>query len=493
MHEAEASGVEPDILDEACKVLRQKERLQKAREALQKALLGDIDELRSAIQQGKAAGLPDEELAAALAKLEQMEAEAEAAERRAREEAEAAAEAERIREEERLAMLERAKKDQARDMLERALRSRDIDALRAAIDAGAKVGLDEELIDEAREALKEEEAKEEQLARMQSARNALTAAISSGNIDRLRDALERAAGLLEESELAEARRVLDELEKKASARAGLHEALQFGASLDEINESLRNAEVLTGDDADAADTLLIDEVKKKATQEMAKEVLEAALSSGDAEQIRQALLKAGEAGINANALQDAISTLQTLDRKAEAQETLQKALRNLENVEELRSAIDAAREAGLEVNEAEASLRKAEQRATAQQRLSNALNGSETSKFNVEALRAALEEAKEVEGIEENPALEAMVKEGERRLAQEEERAKLARTLQSLQQTGATGDLQSNKDLTSTRQDLSATQPSQPHDDDGAPSPAAQGSGKLQLMSTEEIGFLIAY
>ncbi|CAK9021392.1 Probable calcium-binding protein CML18 (Calmodulin-like protein 18) [Durusdinium trenchii] len=422
---AEGEGVEDSLLDEARRLLRQKEKLARAREALQRALgQGEINELRSAIEHGRANGLEEEELAAAEAKLKEME-EAEELERKRREEE--ADRAERVREEERLAMLERAKQDHAKDLLQKALGSRDMDALRAAIDAATKVGLDESSIDQARQALEEEEAKEQKLLEMQSARNALAAAVSSGDINRLQDALQRGASAgLEDSELDAAREALERCERRASARAALQEALKSGASLDQIHESLRKAEALGGS-GNEADALLIEAVKKKAAQEQAKKDLEEALSSNDVEKIRQALLKAGEAGLSANVLQDAIAELQRLERRADAQQKLQHELEasraHSTDVEKLRGAIEAASEAGLDVSEAEAALREVERRATAQRRLSNAMSSSPA---NLDALRAALEEAKEA-GLDGD-----VVKEAEKRLSQEEERANLTRTLQKM-------------------------------------------------------------
>ena len=82
----------------------------------------------------------------------------------------------------------------------------DPDALRGAIDTARKVGLPEEDLTEAIQALKDAEAEQEKTA----ARNALAAAITSGDIGRLRDALQRAADLgLDESEMDAARKALE--------------------------------------------------------------------------------------------------------------------------------------------------------------------------------------------------------------------------------------------------------------------------------------------
>lgn len=321
---------------------------------------------------------------------------------------------------------ERAKQDHAKDLLENALRSRDPDALRGAIDAARKAGLPEEDLAEAIQALKDAEAEQEKTA----SRNALAAAITSGDIGRLRDALQRAADLgLDESEMDAARKALEQAEAKAAARAGLHDALRTGASLADINASLQAAE--SAGLTDEADQLLIDAVKKKAAQEQAKRDLEEALSSKDPAKIREALVKAGEAGINANALQDAIAQLQALERKADAAQKLRKAMDGSDaDVDKLRAAIEAAAEAGLDASDAEERLQEAERRATARRRLSDAMQSGE-----LQALRAALEEAKEA-GLPDSE-----LKDGEGKLAQEEERANLTRTLQHMS---------TQKDMTST-------------------------------------------
>eukprot|EP00435_Cladocopium_sp_Y103_P056183 s11_g18.t2 len=418
LQEAEREGVEDALLEQAREVLRQKDRQDKAKEALQRAVSsGNMEELRAAIRQGQSVGLSDEDLADALAKLKELEEEEE---RRQKEEAE------RIREEERQALMEKAKQDHAKDLLETALRSKDPDALRGAIDAARKAGLPEEDLTEAIQALKDAEAEQEKTA----ARNALAAAITSGDIGRLRDALQRAADLgLDESEMDAARKALEQAEAKAAARAGLHDALKSGASLADINASLQAAE--SAGLTDEADQLLIDAVKKKAAQEQAKRDLEEALSSQDPAKIREALVKAGEAGISANVLQDAIAQLQALERKADAAEKLRKAMEGSDvDVEKLRAAIEAAAEAGLDATAAEERLQEAERRATARRRLSDAMQSGE-----LQALRAALEEAKEA-GLSDSE-----LKDGEEKLAQEEERANLARTLQHMS---------TQKDMTST-------------------------------------------
>ena len=432
LREAELEGVEDSLLEKARDILRQKEREDKAREALKRAVSsGNMEDLRAALQQGQALGLTDEDLAEASAKLKELEEE----EQRKRQE-----EAERVREEERQAMLERAKQDHAKDLLHTALGSKDVDALRGAIDAARKAGLPEEDLTEALETLKDAEAEQEKSA----ARNALSAAISSGDIGRLRDALQRGAEVLDESELEAARTALQEAEAKAAARKGLQDALKSDASLADINRSLEAAEAANL--SDEADQLLIEAVKKKAAQEQAKKDLEDALLSQDPSKIREALVHAGEAGISANVLQDAISQLQTLERKADASEKLRKAM-EASDLEKLRSAIEAAAEVGLDTHDAEEHLHELERRATARRRLSDAMKSGE-----LQALRAALEEAKEA-GLPESE-----IKEGEGTLAREEERANLTRTLQHM---STQKDLAStlNGSLDATNKDLADTKP----------------------------------
>ena len=125
-----------------------------------------------------------------------------------------------------------------------ALPSKDVDALRGAIDAARRSGLPEEDLTEALETLKD------------ATRNALSAAISSGDIGRLRDALQRGAEVLDESELEAARKALQQAEAKAAARKGLQDALK----------SLEAAEALSLFEADEADQFLIEAVKKKALE-----------------------------------------------------------------------------------------------------------------------------------------------------------------------------------------------------------------------------------
>ena len=432
LQEAELEGVEDSLLAKARDILRQKEREDKAREALKRAVSsGNMEDLRAALQQGQALGLTDEDLAEASAKLKELEEE----EQRKRQE-----EAERVREEERQAMLERARQDHAKDLLHTALGSKDVDALHGAIDAARKSGLPEEDLTEALETLKDAEAEQEKSA----ARNALSAAISSGDIGRLRDALQRGAQVLDKSELEAARKALQEAEAKAAARKGLQDALKSDASLADINRSLEAAEAANL--SDETDHLLIEAVKKKAAQEQAKKDLEDALLSQDPSKIREALVHAGEAGISANVLQDAIAQLQTLERKADASEKLRKAM-EASDLEKLRSAIEAAAEVGLDTHDAEEHLHELERRATARRRLSDAMKSGE-----LQALRAALEEAKEA-GLPESE-----IKEGEGTLAREEERANLTRTLQHM---STQKDLAStlNGSLDATNKDLADTKP----------------------------------
>ena len=212
-------------------------------------------------------------------------------------------------------------------------------------------------------------------------------------------------------DVAEAEEVLRGLERRGAARRALQEALN---GLGDLEQSLLEAESLH---LETSEKELMDAVRSRVAQDAAKRGLEEARATGDAVEIRKALLKAEELGIGGLDVQDAMADAARL----EALEAL-KSAQSSDSSEALRSAIDVAASLGLDTSEAEKRLAELQRKDTAQRRLTEALASGD-------GLRAALEEAKEV-GLEAEALEEASEK-----LKQEETRKQLTRTLQSLGDT----------------------------------------------------------
>ena len=406
--QAEAAGVSALLLDDARELLRRCEQQLKAMEDLRQAMsTGDMAELRAAIRQGQAAALPAEDLAAAMEKLAQLE-ETEAQQQKEEEH--------RQKELERQAMLEEARREHAAEMLRDASSSRDVDALRAAIAAANKAGLDTEAeaLATARQILGEEEAKA-------AARSSLEAAIASGDLERLREALSRAESAgLDEPSLGAARKALKETEAQAAARRGLREVLEASRSAPKGLEAVLQAALSAGLGGTEADAALLAAVRQRAAEEAVRERLAQAMSGGDAEELRRALDAAIQTGLTGQVLEEARSLLQTLVAREAAKKELKDAAGS-GDLDRLRAALESAE--SLELGESDKEgvtqkLRELERRATASRRLKDAMDSGEA-----QALRAALEEAADAGVTEHLDAARAA-------LAQSEERAQLARTLQ---------------------------------------------------------------
>ena len=200
--------------------------------------------------------------------------------------------------------------------------------------------------------------------------------------------------------MAEAEEVLQGLERRAAARWALQEALNGRGDLE---QRLLEAESLHLEED------LMKEARSKVLQDAAKRGLEEARATENAVEIRKALLKAEEFGIDVEDAKAQLAQLEALE-----------ALLVAESLEALRSAIDVAASLGLDVGAAEERLAELQRKDMAQRRLTEALATGD-------GLRAALEEAKEV-------ALESL-EEAEEKLKQEETRKQLTRTLQSLSDT----------------------------------------------------------
>lgn len=200
--------------------------------------------------------------------------------------------------------------------------------------------------------------------------------------------------------MAEAEEVLQGLERRAAARRALQEALNGRGDLE---QRLLEAESLHLEED------LMKEARSKVLQDAAKRGLEEARATENVVEIRKALLKAEEFGIDVEDAKAQLAQLEALE-----------ALLVAESLEALRSAIDVAASLGLDVGAAEERLAELQRKDMAQRRLTEALATGD-------GLRAALEEAKEV-------ALESL-EEAEEKLKQEETRKQLTRTLQSLSDT----------------------------------------------------------
>ena len=299
---AELAGVSALLLDDARELLRRREQQSKAMQSLQNAVMsGDMAELRAAIRQGQAAGLPADSMTAAMEKLAELE---EAESRKQQQEAE------RQRELERQAMLEQARKDHAAEMLAEACKSRDVSSLRVAIDAAHKAGLDGHELEEASKVLAEEEAKA-------AARSLLESAVASDDVERLREALRRGElAKLEEAEMEACRRALARAEARARARQSLRKALAEeaeGGRLEVLEAALKaGQETGLGGDGNEADASLMATARQRADEEAAKAQLQAAIAAEDAEELRRAIDFASRTGFTGQALEDAQSLLQTL-------------------------------------------------------------------------------------------------------------------------------------------------------------------------------------
>ncbi|CAJ1349715.1 unnamed protein product [Effrenium voratum] len=205
---AEAAGLKPPEMQKAQKALEQEEAKAAARVALKDAKLGKkasaegrINDLREAVQEGREAGLSQEELEPAQWVLEKLRMEVTA--RKQLEEAMelgsidalrpaiAAAAAAGIDEEELFPAqkkLEDAYKPTARAKLKEAVQLRDIATLQAAIDQAKAVGLSVMAIAEASEVIKEEELKiqlRKRLSQLYGSTNMqeLRAAVNLGSVN----------------------------------------------------------------------------------------------------------------------------------------------------------------------------------------------------------------------------------------------------------------------------------------------------------------------
>ena len=385
-------------------------------QSLQNAVMsGDMAELRAAIRQGQAAGLPADSMATAMEKLAELE---EAESRKQQQEAE------RQRELERQAMLEQARRDHAAEMLAEACKSRDVSSLRAAIDAAHKAGLDGHELEQASKVLAEEEAKA-------AARSLLESAAASDDVERLREALRRGEmAKLEEAELEACRQALAQAEARARARQSLRKALADteeaeGGRLEVLEAALKaGQETGLGGDGNEADASLMATARQRADEEAAKAQLKAAIALEDAEELRRAIDFAQRTGFTGQALEDAESLLRALLAREAAKKELKDACQSAD-LDRLQAALESAEHEGLadeEKSEALEKLRELQRRATAARRLKDAMESGE-----VHALRAALHE-----GAEAGVAPEDM-EAGKAALAQSEERAQLRRALQAAQ------------------------------------------------------------
>ncbi|CAJ1396824.1 unnamed protein product [Effrenium voratum] len=254
---AEAAGLKPPEMQKARKALEQEEAKAAARVALKDAKLGKkasaegrINDLREAVQEGREAGLSQEELEPAQRVLEKLRMEVTA--RKQLEEAMelgsidalrpaiAAAAAAGIDEEELFPAqkkLEDAYKPTARAKLKEAVQLRDIATLQAAIDQAKAVGLSVMAIAEASEVIKEEELKiqlRKRLSQLYGSTNMqeLRAAVNLGSVNGLKD-----------KDLADARKQISELEQQEASCESLSEAIK-GREIVSLQVAIKAAKAL---------------------------------------------------------------------------------------------------------------------------------------------------------------------------------------------------------------------------------------------------------
>lgn len=254
---AAAAGLPATDLDRGRVVLQQEEKKAAARIVLKDARLGKkasaegrVQDLREAIQGGKAAGMTAEELQPFETALDQLRQEV-AARQILKEAVEIStidvlmpaidgARAAGIDEED-LALakllVEDAYKPAARAKLKEAVQKRDIPTLMAAIEHAKVVGLSVMAIAEASEVLKEEELKlqlRKRILRLDRSLNQqeLRAAINISEVNGLTKA-----------ELAPARQQLAELEQQAAAATRLSTAIEAGEIV-ELQAAIRDARAL---------------------------------------------------------------------------------------------------------------------------------------------------------------------------------------------------------------------------------------------------------
>lgn len=255
---ASAAGLPRREMDLARKALKCQEQKAAARILLKDARLGKkasaqerIQDLRDAVKDAKATGLSEDEMASAVAVLDQLMMEVLA--RRDLAEAMASATIDALKpaiENARAAgidaeelipaqtQLENAYKPTARAKLKEAVLTRDIPSILAAIEQGKAVGLSVMAIAEASEIVKEEELKAQlrrRLAQLYGSQNLqeLKAAINLGQINGLKEELNDARRQVQELETQEA--LCERIERAIQSR----EIPQIKAVLTEAEELLQ--------------------------------------------------------------------------------------------------------------------------------------------------------------------------------------------------------------------------------------------------------------
>ena len=335
IEEAEAANLGPEIAP-AQTALKNARRRAAARKALQEAQKsGDASKIRTALDRAEAAGLSEEELRSARAMLSKEDLKA-----------------------------------VARRRLQDAIASRDKDALQAALESATVAGLpsDDADVAKAQQVLKDEVRKER-------ATQALRLTAAGQDAEALRRCLDEArAAAVHPSDIADAEAALKRLEAQEAARKQLQNAMSMTAEcktdvpeavLKDLEKAIKSGEEADlgglGTELDKARNML-DQENRRAS---ARRALQKALVSRNESALQEAIQEGEAAGLSAHELAGARAALAAEDEKSKARKRLQQAMA-AKAIGPLKSAISVAERAGLraeELREAKELLKELEEKA----------------------------------------------------------------------------------------------------------------------------------
>jgi len=352
--QAAEAGVNASKLQSAEKILEDVKKHEDAKMLLHEAERSqDMDLLRQALQDAHGLGLEGEELILCRQKLERLE-----------------------------------RKAVAQQRLQAAIEGTSVDDLHESIALATSAGLPFRDLETARKALQREETKATARVVLKDARLGKKAEVRD-RIQDLRDAVQAAkvAGLSKE-EMDSAVLVLEQLMTEVTARRALAEAMQL-ATIDALRPAIENA-IAAG--IDSEELVLAQTQLENAYKPTARAKLKEAVLSRDIPTILAAIEQGKAVGLSVMAIAEASEIIKEEELKTQLRRRL-KELDGCTNLNELRAAINLGQINGLkdELNDARKQLAELEMQERLCERIGEAIQSRE-----IQQIKAMLAEAEEI-------------------------------------------------------------------------------------------------